>query len=210
MKRVLYAIAIVLIFSSMTLASSLMTEEDGIAFMREEEKLAHDVYTVLYEIWGLNVFSNIARSEQTHTEAVLSLIGDFGMVDPVGENEVGVFTNATLQELYDELIESGSKSLLDAVKVGLLIEEIDIKDLEELLEGDIDSRTATVYENLLRGSRTISGHSSGSMRDSQVAILQKYSMSKGSTRLHLADRLASEWDSIRRTIRPFLLELGIR
>ncbi|HNU24452.1 MAG TPA: DUF2202 domain-containing protein, partial [Mesotoga sp.] len=80
MKRVLYAIAIVLIFSSMTLASSLMTEEDGIAFMREEEKLAHDVYTVLYEIWGLNVFSNIARSEQTHTEAVLSLIGDFGMV----------------------------------------------------------------------------------------------------------------------------------
>ncbi|HDP77902.1 MAG TPA: DUF2202 domain-containing protein [Mesotoga infera] len=152
MKRVLYAIAIVLIFSSMTLASGLMTEEDGIAFMREEEKLAHDVYTVLYEMWGLNVFSNIARSEQTHTEAVLSLIGDFDMVDPVGENEVGVFTDSTLQKLYDELIESGSKSLLDAVKVGLLIEEIDIKDLEDLLEGDIDSRTARVYENLLRGS----------------------------------------------------------
>jgi len=152
MKRVLYAIAIVLIVGSMTLASGSMSEEDGIAFMREEEKLAHDVYTALYEIWGLNVFSNIARSEQTHTEAVLSLIGDSGMVDPVSENEVGVFTNLTLQELYDELVESGSKSLLDAVKVGLLIEEIDIKDLEDLLEGDIDSRTATVYENLLRGS----------------------------------------------------------
>jgi len=152
MKRVFSAVLMVLIIGSMTLASGLMTEEDGIAFMREEEKLAHDVYTVLYEIWELNVFSNIARSEQTHTEAVLSLIGDSGMVDPVSENEVGVFTNSTLQELYDELVERGSKSLLDAVKVGLLIEEIDIKDLEDLLEGDIDSRTATVYENLLRGS----------------------------------------------------------
>ncbi|MCP5457743.1 MAG: DUF2202 domain-containing protein [Mesotoga sp.] len=152
MKRVFSAVLMVLIIGSMSLASGSMTEEDGIAFMREEEKLAHDVYTVLHEIWGLNVFGNIARSEQTHTEAVLSLIGDFGMVDPVGENEIGVFTNSTLQELYDELIESGSKSLLDAVKVGLLIEEIDIKDLEELLEGDIDSRTARVYENLLRGS----------------------------------------------------------
>jgi len=152
MKRVFSAVLMVLIIGSMSLAIGSMTEEDGIAFMREEEKLAHDVYSVLHEIWGLNVFGNIARSEQTHTEAVLSLIGDFGMVDPVGENEIGVFTNSTLQELYDELIESGSKSLLDAVKVGLLIEEIDIKDLEELLEGDIDSRTARVYENLLRGS----------------------------------------------------------
>ena len=154
MKRLFSAILMVLIIGTMTLASGLTAEEDGIVFMREEEKLARDVYTVLYEIWNVNVFKNIAESEQQHTDAVLSLIGEIGLEDPVGENDIGVFTDPELQKLYDELIEKGSKSLLDAVEVGLLIEEIDIADIEELLAGEIGSRTRTVYENLLRGSES--------------------------------------------------------
>jgi hypothetical protein len=154
MKRVFSAIMMVLIIGTMALASGLTAEEDGIVFMREEEKLARDVYTVLYEMWNVNVFKNIAESEQQHTDAVLSLIGEIGLEDPVGENDIGVFTDPELQKLYDELIEKGSKSLLDAVEVGLLIEEIDIADIEELLAGEIGSRTRTVYENLLRGSES--------------------------------------------------------
>lgn len=48
-------------------------EENSLAFMREEEKLARDVYNALYSIYGTNIFSNIGASEQTHTDAVLSL-----------------------------------------------------------------------------------------------------------------------------------------
>jgi len=48
-------------------------EADGLAFMREEEKLARDVYLTLYDQWGLRSFSNIAASEQTHTDAVKNL-----------------------------------------------------------------------------------------------------------------------------------------
>ena len=42
--------------------------------MREEEKLARDVYLTLYDIWGTPAFNNIASSEQTHMDAVLMLI----------------------------------------------------------------------------------------------------------------------------------------
>ncbi|MGI9258025.1 MAG: DUF2202 domain-containing protein, partial [Gammaproteobacteria bacterium] len=42
-----------------------VAEEAGILFMREEEKLARDVYLALGEQWGMNVFDNISSSEQT-------------------------------------------------------------------------------------------------------------------------------------------------
>ena len=35
-------------------------EAQGILYMREEEKVARDVYTALYETWGLTVFQAIA------------------------------------------------------------------------------------------------------------------------------------------------------
>lgn len=38
-------------------------EIEGLLFMREEEKLAHDVYLALYAKWGLPIFQNIAQSE---------------------------------------------------------------------------------------------------------------------------------------------------
>ena len=45
----------------------------SLAFMREEEKLARDVYTNLYAKWGVSIFNNISKSEQTHMDAVLLL-----------------------------------------------------------------------------------------------------------------------------------------
>ena len=35
------------------------SELEGIAFMREEEKLARDVYIQLADLWNMNIFSNI-------------------------------------------------------------------------------------------------------------------------------------------------------
>ena len=128
-------------------------EIEGLLFMREEEKLAQDVYLQLAEIWDLRIFGNIARSEATHTEAIRSLIDRYGLEDPAATTDVGVFTNPVLQELNDQLVAEGSKSLADALRVGLAIEEIDILDLEEYLAQTDKEDIILVYNNLLKGSR---------------------------------------------------------
>lgn len=128
-------------------------EIEGLAFMREEEKLARDVYSALYDQWGLRIFSNIAQSEQTHTEAVRDLLVKYDMADPVLDDTVGVFADQTIQGLYDTLVAQGSVSELEALKVGAMIEDLDIYDLQKY-QVDVDNADiALVYENLERGSR---------------------------------------------------------
>lgn len=129
-------------------------EESGLLFMREEEKLAHDVYTKLYEEWANQVFSNIAESEQTHTDAIKILLDRYDLSDPAESNEVAIFTDTTLQALYNELVSLGYQSEIDALKVGAAIEEIDILDLYNQLDNNVDNQDITlVYENLAKGSR---------------------------------------------------------
>ncbi len=128
-------------------------EKDGILYMREEEKLARDVYQTLYEKWKLQIFSNIARSEQTHMSAVKLLIDKYGLEDPAEGKAVGEFTDQKLQDLYNKLVEDGSKSIENALKVGAAIEEIDIIDLEKHISETNKEDIKIVYENLIKGSR---------------------------------------------------------
>jgi len=127
-------------------------EVAGLIFMREEEKLAYDVYLALYDLWGLPLFQNIARSEENHTEAVKRLLDTFKIPDPADATPPGIFTDPVLQKLYDELITLGERSLADALKVGGAIEEIDILDLLKALDETDNASIQRVYENLLRGS----------------------------------------------------------
>ncbi len=128
-------------------------EISGVIFMREEEKLARDVYLTLYDKWSLLPFKNISKSEQVHMDAVLNLLNRYGLEDPAEGNDIGEFTDAHLQELYDELIERGLQSKVEALKVGALIEEVDIEDLQRLLDNDIKSQDVQfVLSNLKRGS----------------------------------------------------------
>lgn len=128
-------------------------EKDGLILMREEEKLAHDVYTVLYEKWSQKTFNNIARSEQTHTDTVKVLLDKYSVEDPVTDNTIGVFTSPQMQSLYDDLVEQGNKSLIDALTVGITIEDLDIKDLDKLLQETDNEDIQTAYQNLIKGSR---------------------------------------------------------
>jgi hypothetical protein len=138
---------------SVTLASGLTDDEvAGLVYMREEEKLAKDVYLGLYDLLGLNIFRNIAGSEQTHTDAVKNLLEMFEIEDPADTSPTGVFANEDLQKLYDNLMAVGEQSLGDALKVGAAIEEIDILDLQEYLESTQNEEIRRVYQNLLRGS----------------------------------------------------------
>lgn len=128
-------------------------ERADILFMREEEKLARDVYSALYDMYAIPVFRNIAESEQTHMDSLALLIERYGLSDPVGTDTAGVFVNQELQELYNDLVEQGGGSLLAAAEVGAVIEELDIADLDEALAAADNSDIRIVYNNLQKGSR---------------------------------------------------------
>jgi hypothetical protein len=126
---------------------------DLLLYLIEEEKLAHDVYTVLGETWGGNTFSNILASESTHQDQVLSLLNTYGLTDPRSA-KVGVFANPDLQALYDQLIAQGMTSQTEAYKVGVLIEETDITDLTTAINSTSDASIASTLEKLRSASES--------------------------------------------------------
>lgn len=125
--------------------------DDLLLYLIEEEKLAHDVYTVLYNTWGTNVFSNITASETQHQTQVATLLSTYGLTDP-RSSELGVFTNPELQSLYDQLIAKGMQSQKDAIEVGVIIEETDISDLSEAISSTTDSVIIQTLESLRAAS----------------------------------------------------------
>ena len=128
-------------------------EEDALLFMREEEKLARDVYLALENKWGLAVFYIIAESEQRHMDAVLNLLNKYDLEDPA--LEAGYFVNKDLQKLHNDLMAKGNLSPIDALEVGVIIEIEDIEDLENYLLDDklTDKQDINrVFTNLLNGS----------------------------------------------------------
>lgn len=128
-------------------------EKQWLLQMREEEKLARDVYIALGQQRWTKTFSNIANSEQTHTDAIKDLLDRYQIEDPVKEDIYGVFTSPTLQNLYTTLLEQGKKSLLDALIVWATIEDLDIKDLQELTKTTDNEDITLTYANLEKGSR---------------------------------------------------------
>lgn len=128
-------------------------EEAGLIHMREEEKLARDVYQTLYEEWGLAIFINIAQAEQLHMTAIKSLLDKYNVPDPIIDLTAGVFPSEDMQKLYDELVEKGKVSSVEALYVGATIEDLDIKDLYDYLIETDNSDIKTVYQNLVKGSR---------------------------------------------------------
>jgi hypothetical protein len=122
-----------------------------LAFMREEEKLARDVYQELYKKWNLTVFKNISESEQAHFDAIGTLLTRYGAQDPA-QATPGVFSDPTLISLYNDMIAKGMQSAQDALEVGALIETRDIADLETALQGTAKLDLKRVYTNLLNAS----------------------------------------------------------
>jgi hypothetical protein len=122
-----------------------------LTYLIEEEKLAHDVYQAMFDIWGSRVFGNILNSEESHQSQVLAVMATRDIADP-RSSQPGVFKNAELQKLYDELIAKGSKSAVDAYEVGVAIEVLDIDDLTKMLATAKDADVIAMMENLRKGS----------------------------------------------------------
>ena len=133
-------------------------EIQGLLYMREEEELARDLYLDIYAAKDnrLKVFKNISDNAETrHAAAVLALLDMYGIEDP-STGFHNTYTSEIIQMLYDQLLNNavGSDDIA-ALKVGALVEETDIRDinLEKNKVSESHTEIITTYENLLCGSR---------------------------------------------------------
>lgn len=120
--------------------------------IKEDEKLARDVYDILYQTWGRRPFINISKAESTHLNAVIRLLSYNGSSDTIIA-QAGTFIDSKIQTLYNELVIKGKSSLINAYTVGALIEEFDILDLQESISKTTNENLILVFDNLMRGSR---------------------------------------------------------
>jgi len=161
MKKLLFTLAII---GAVFLATPVMAQvaidpdvAERLAFMREEEKLAHDVYALFAGLYdegtpGSKIFARIADSEARHAAAVLKLLDYYQLVDPAQPGE-GLFLNPELQTLYDTLVAIGEEGKPEALGVGVLIEQKDMTDIVEAIELSVAyPNIVQVYANLLSGS----------------------------------------------------------
>lgn len=138
---------------TITAEGELSEEEVAyLIFMREEEKLAHDIYIFLDELWGFPIFANIAAAESQHMASVLSVMEAYGIDEPSGGQAAGQFTDPELQALYDEFTSQGALSAADALLVGGLVEERDVADLDEALAQTENPTLVQLLSNLRLGS----------------------------------------------------------
>ncbi|MEJ2471897.1 MAG: DUF2202 domain-containing protein [Desulfuromonadales bacterium] len=129
------------------------TEVAMLNYMREEEKLARDVYLVMIDSWETQPFINVAVSEQQHMDTMKSKLDKYGLPDPASIYE-GIFNNLDLQDKYDELVAIGSKTLVDGFYVGATIEEIDMVDIQHAIDVTDNVDVVVAYQNLLEGSKS--------------------------------------------------------
>jgi len=141
MKKILVVLAV--LFTTYLSAQAISeNEKAGILLMREEEKLARDIYQALDEKWDQVPFSHISEAEIYHMSQMKLLIDKFQLSDPVSKNgdKRGVFVNTRLKNLHDELLIAGNTSLEAAFRAGAKVEEVDIRDLkaEKAKSGNAD------------------------------------------------------------------------
>jgi len=156
MKNAIFKFSIIIISTSWlniySQTANLSNQEiKDMKYMLEEEKVARDVYEFLDAKWNLMVFGNIKQSEQQHMDMVEYLLNTNKVAYKLNEKR-GEFYNESLQKLYNDLIEKGSKSKYDALEVGKTIEVTDIADLENALQNTSDSEINSVYSRLLFAS----------------------------------------------------------
>ena len=155
--------------------TSALSQElaNTLSYMGNEERLAYDVYNYLYAEFGTKQFTNIAtKSEYKHITAVQQLVQKYKLDDtiafsnvdlpslgyintPIESMQAGVYDISAIQALYDDLTTQGSASETDALKVGCIIEVVDVTDLDRdiaIAESENATDIVTVFNFLRDGS----------------------------------------------------------
>jgi hypothetical protein len=129
------------------------TRTADLAFSRDEERMARDLYTLFGQTYDAAVFDRIAASEQQHFDAVGALLTTYGIADPAVGQPAGTYANADVQKLYDQWKAQGLTSVQDAYAVGVDLEQTDIADLQGILARNTDADAQRVFTRLLAASQ---------------------------------------------------------
>jgi len=127
-------------------------EVSDLKLLREEEKMARDLYLEFYRTWGLTIFNNIAASEQQHMDAILVLLNKYGVEDPAAGQPEGRFSSNSIQDLYYYLQASGHRSASESLSTGETVEQTDINDLNTAISRSGHSDIVSVYTSLRSAS----------------------------------------------------------
>jgi rhodanese-related sulfurtransferase len=127
-------------------------EISNLYYLRDEEKMAYDVYQVLGDKWSIQAFQNISNSEERHQSKVVGLMEKYTLEDKSKNLVVGKFSDQEIRKIYETLVAEGSKSLLSAFYVGATIEILDISDLDRMLTQTQKSDLIQVFQKLKMGS----------------------------------------------------------
>lgn len=125
----------------------------GLAFSREEERMARDLYQALADHHdGALPFSHIVNSEQRHYDAVGTMLSRYGVTDPAAGRAAGSYADPTIQKLYDGWLAEGKTSLAAAYGVGVALEKRDIADLKTAVAAASAADVKQLYTTLLNAS----------------------------------------------------------
>jgi hypothetical protein len=157
MKKLLFVMfGLSILFSNCSNDEDLVplseVEKKDLLFLREEEKLARDIYVYAFNKYQNNVFNSISQSEQRHMDNVLNLLNQYAIPDPAS-TQMGIFNNADLQSLYNQLKSQVDISASESLKVGATIEELDINDIDDFIANTSNSKLLNVYDKLNCGSK---------------------------------------------------------
>jgi len=125
-------------------------EIEFIYAVREDEKVARDLYFSFFGTFGLKPFENIGKAEDNHIKATEKLF-DYYEIDYPALSENGKFENAIRQKLFDSLLLKGTPEL-EAFKVMAMLEESNIVEYGEVLKTIANPNIKIVIENLARAS----------------------------------------------------------
>jgi hypothetical protein len=126
----------------------------GLAFTREEERMARDLYQAFSDQYdGAMPFRMIVTSEQRHYDAVGTLLTRYGLTDPSAGKSAGSYADPTIQKLYDGWLVEGKKSLAAAYGVGVALEKRDIADLDAAIGATTATDAKALYTQLQNASK---------------------------------------------------------
>lgn len=129
------------------------TEQADLLALWTEEKLAFDVYTELGKTYLMRMFIHIPQAESRHRAALAALAERYCLAEASEDTLAqGEFRDETVSKLYEQLVERGSSSRIEAMRVGCLIEELDIADLRAAALHTEREDLKAVYTSLERGS----------------------------------------------------------
>jgi len=136
-------------------ASGTLTADQkaDVAYMVEEEKLAHDVYVALAATYPADFqFARIANSEAQHEAALRTILTRYNLADPTAGLAAGEFSTSAFQKLYNDLVAQATTAA-NALEVGVAIEKLDIADLTSSLDGVTAPDVVQTYTNLRNASQ---------------------------------------------------------